>query len=532
MAVRTVSNTGGNWNATTTWVGGVVPSATLDTVAFTATSGQLTVNVASVCIGINFTNYVNTITFTALLTVNGPINLGTGGYTQAGGSGIQANATATHTSNGVVWSRLWAFAGVSQTYTLADNFNFTGSLNFNGVTSIIINGNTINTRNILSTTTAITSGTTNIVFNGTGTWSNTSTGAIRNNVTVNTASTLTLGANVYWNTGIFTHLSGNVDTTTNASTFNCQSGTIDAANVTWNNFYFSSTGANILVLLNTLNILRDFTVGGQGTITGAFDIYCGNNNVNNSSSGATNVTLNHSGIIYCSNNLTYSGATNTCRHSGTVYVGGSVAFNAPAIATQGPTNLYMVGNGTMSALSLSYPILSNIYFNTSGKIKITTALGLTVAGAKIINLIRGIIDASKCDLYLSGNVNHTLTNMHKIAWKSINLLGTTTVLTMNEFFSGKPDLKTVIASTVASNYTITFTDNFEKIGKFVTITNCTLSRPQQLLVITNSKKSSTNKGIRYINQSPNGIAKDNPSTQTQVTYNSNTSMLLSDPAMK
>jgi hypothetical protein len=57
MALRTVSNTGGNWNATTTWVGGVVPSATLDTVAFTATSGPLTVNVASTCININFTNY-------------------------------------------------------------------------------------------------------------------------------------------------------------------------------------------------------------------------------------------------------------------------------------------------------------------------------------------------------------------------------------------------------------------------------------------------------------------------------------------
>ena len=117
MAVRTVSNTGGNWNATTTWVGGVVPSTTLDTVAFTATSGQLTVNVASTCIGIDFTNYVNTRTFTALLTVNGPVNLGTGGYTQAGASGITAGATATHTSGGVTWSRLWAFAGLSQTHT-------------------------------------------------------------------------------------------------------------------------------------------------------------------------------------------------------------------------------------------------------------------------------------------------------------------------------------------------------------------------------------------------------------------------------
>lgn len=530
MAVKTVSNIGGNWTTAATWSPAGVP-ATIDTIVFTSTSGPLIVNVVSTCAGIDFTNYVNTVTFTSILTVAGPVNLGTGGYTQAGANGITVNATATHTSGGVTWTRPWTFTGASRIYTMSGIWTFTGALTFSGTTATTLNGSTINTANLTVTTTATISGTTNIVFNNSGTWSHTAVGVLRNNVTVNMASTLTLGANVYWNTGIFTHLSGNVDTTTNASTFNCQSGTIDAANVTWNNFYFSSTGANILVLLNTLNILRDFTVGGQGTITGAFDIYCGNNNVNNSSSGATNVTLNHSGIIYCSNNLTYSGATNTCRHSGTVYVGGSVAFNAPAISTQGPTNLYMVGDGTMSALSLSYPILSNIYFNTSGKIKITTALGLTVAGAKIINLIRGIIDASKCDLYLSGNVNHTLTNMHKIAWKSINLLGTTTVLTMNEFFSGKPDLKTVIASTVASNYTITFTDNFEKIAKFVTITNCTLSRPLQLLVITNSKKSSTNtRGIRYINQSPNGIPKGDPSISTQTTFLAGG--LLSDPNMR
>ena len=62
MAVRTVSILGGNWNAVTTWVGGVVPSATLDTVDFTALSGNLIVNVASTCIGIDFTNYVGTIT--------------------------------------------------------------------------------------------------------------------------------------------------------------------------------------------------------------------------------------------------------------------------------------------------------------------------------------------------------------------------------------------------------------------------------------------------------------------------------------
>ena len=184
MAVITVSILGGNWNATTTWVGGVIPSATLDTVAFTATSGNLTVNIASTCIGIDFTNYINTITFTSLLVINGPVNLGTGGYTQAGASGIQVGTTATLTSGGVIWSSLWTFAG-GGTFTLADNWNFTGTLNFSNTGGLNINDNTINTSNLTSTSASTVSGTTNIVFNGTGTWSNTSTGAVRNNITIN-----------------------------------------------------------------------------------------------------------------------------------------------------------------------------------------------------------------------------------------------------------------------------------------------------------------------------------------------------------
>ena len=68
MATRTVANGGGNYNVAATWVENAVPT-NADDVVFTATSGQLTVNVASQAKTINFTNYTNTITFTAQLTV-------------------------------------------------------------------------------------------------------------------------------------------------------------------------------------------------------------------------------------------------------------------------------------------------------------------------------------------------------------------------------------------------------------------------------------------------------------------------------
>jgi hypothetical protein len=70
MATRTISNAGGNYNATGTWVEGIVPTSADDVVA-TATSGQLTVNVSSAARSFDFTNYVNTVAVNASWTVSG-----------------------------------------------------------------------------------------------------------------------------------------------------------------------------------------------------------------------------------------------------------------------------------------------------------------------------------------------------------------------------------------------------------------------------------------------------------------------------
>jgi hypothetical protein len=123
MPLRTVSNTGGNWNATSTWVGGVVPIAG-DTVDFTATSGNLTVNTNTANLaGIDFTNYINTIYINSIIYVSGAINLGTGGYTQLGTNGLTIINTSTITSNGTVWSRTLTFSNATSTTTLSSFVN-------------------------------------------------------------------------------------------------------------------------------------------------------------------------------------------------------------------------------------------------------------------------------------------------------------------------------------------------------------------------------------------------------------------------
>lgn len=106
MAIRTISNTGGNWNATTTWVGGVVPAATDDIVA-TTTSGNLTINVTANCRTFDFTNYHGVLSMPAVFTATLP----------AGVSGAcKFSPTMTVTSSGTGSMVLRVLAG--QTLTL------------------------------------------------------------------------------------------------------------------------------------------------------------------------------------------------------------------------------------------------------------------------------------------------------------------------------------------------------------------------------------------------------------------------------
>jgi len=649
MAARTVSNTGGNWNDTAAWVGGVVPIAG-DTVDFTSTSGNLTVNVSTASLaGINFTNYVNTITFNNNINVNTSVNLGTGGYTQAGASGLVINGTTTITSNGVTWSRTLSFS--TGTQTLSDNLSVTGTVTFSS--TVTMNSNTFNIGGNLTITSGgagIISGTTNFVFNGTGTWNHTSSGQLRNNVTINTTGTLTLGANVYYNTGTLTYTTGTVDTTTNSSTLNINaSTTLDTNGITWNNFTVLGTNPTI-TLLSNVNITGtltfalssgtlNFTTGGNlfnatgnlSVVSGAInlpnDLYVVNatlgvttanptinlntiyisGNLTTTSSGdclgTTNVVLNgtgtwsnsSSGII--TNNLTIDtlgtitisgivryGARTLTHLSGNVITDDSTLFLGfnNAAGTQINTPYITWFNLTITGSTTTTTLLNNVYvsnvlsFNISGANSVngysiyTSSFNYinfgTLGGTTFIifngngtwrnntlrNIsLRTIIDCISLELigdpyfngssitYLKGKIksdngtlnfngNSTVNNFNKVVLNNV-LITAGVTLTMNEFFCGSPEVQTNVESTTTSNYTIAFTDNFEKITKFVNLTNCTLSKPQQLLMLTNTKKSSTNvRGIRYGNQSPNGIAKGKPSVTNTLTPGLG-SFLVSEP---
>ena len=473
MAVRTVSNTGGNWNATTAWVGGVVPIAN-DTVDFTALSGNLTVNVTTATLaGINFTNYVGTITFNANISVNTSVNLGTGGYTQAGGGtfGLAIGNTTTITSNGVSWNNSLSFTGNGVTYTLADNLNVTGNIVLAGTSSITFTGNILYIGgNLTVSSTATALGTTTFNFNGTGTWSYPSVGLIRNNITINTLGTLTISGNIYYNTGTLTYIAGTVVST--GSVLNIAlATTFNTSGMTWRDI---SITAGTQTLISDLN----------------------------------------SEVLRMANTST----VNVDTSGGNVYILESLIKSGTGIS-QGTASINLIGTGTWTHTAAGV-IRNNININTTGTLTIGTNVYYGVGTLKYFS---GKINAKNSTFNISASA--TLINCHKINFHNIRV-NQSSIVTMNEFFSGSPSLVTNITSN-GTNYTIAFQDGFEKIAKFVNISGCTLTRPLQLLVLTKSKRNSTNIGIRYINQSPNGIAKGDPSIQNQTTFGAGG--LLADP---
>jgi hypothetical protein len=275
MAANIFTNgAGGNtWGTAGNWSLGTIPTASDGHVAtFDATSPACTVNTsARFCNAINFTGYVNTITMTNSITVSGAITLGFGvGGTSSLSGNLIAATTATLTSSGSSWTGNMQF-NIAQTFTLADNWTVTGTVtigNFSGTTTINGVGITLNiSGNIDLKLNAVLVGTAKINMNGTGfirsdVFSNEQT--IDNEFIINSASgTITFncgnGARQPLRfRGIFTHLSGTVDTATNSSTVTF-GGTI-TQNITSNTIQWYNVNLGLPFGSGTMTLYSNFIV--------------------------------------------------------------------------------------------------------------------------------------------------------------------------------------------------------------------------------------------------------------------------------
>jgi hypothetical protein len=432
----------GNYNSTTNWSatsggasGASIPN-TADNVFFNALSGvgTATINVASNCRDLNLTGFTGTLAFTNALTVNGTIlNFGLGTYTITGASRLRLITTITITSNGTTYTGNIDI-GNTITVTLADNLTCSATFECSSGATSTMNGNTLNiSGNLLFSGALSLTGTTAIVFNGTGTWSHTSSGVLRNNVTINTAGTLTLGTNVYYNTGTLTYTAGTVITTGNTLNIGGNT-TLNTNGIIWDNITTTSTA--VITLGSNLTLTGTLTItGGTTSFTlGGFSLVSTNANLTMGTSGTFTMPANQT-----FKTLTITGA-NASINTNTLTITENLTINN---SVGGTTAIIYAGTGTWSHTSTG--VINNIFtINTVGTLTIS---GIVYKGSGIFTYTAGTIDdtlgtvaVQSLTLNVSGFtfrkllVNNTITlvsNLNAITFGTWGANNTTFVLAGN-----------------------------------------------------------------------------------------------------
>jgi len=370
-------NSNTNWSATSGGASGASVPVAADNVFFNALSGvgTATINGVSNCRDLNLTGFLGTLAFTsATLQVNGTImNFGLGTYTITGTQGLLLATAMTITNNGTIYTGNITFSG-AVTYTLADNMSVSGTVT--STNTNIINGNTLNIGgNFTHGHTSNITGTTIFNFNGTGTWSNTNTGALRNNTTINTAGTLTLGTNVYYNTGTLTYTAGTVITT--GSTLNIGAATtLNTNGITWNNI----TVTGIQTLGSNLTLTGTLTTGTSGTLSftlGGFNLISTNANL---TIGAATFTMPANQTF---KTLTVTGTGNL--NANTLTITENLTINN---TVSGTTVILYAGTGTWTAGNTNSIINNILTINTAGTLTIS---GIVYKGGGLFTYTAGTI---------------------------------------------------------------------------------------------------------------------------------------------
>jgi hypothetical protein len=517
----------------------------------TYTSGSVTSSAAN----LTFTNSTQTLALSGS-NINVPMTFA--GGTKTLSTNFDNNALVTisgaTTVNRVVSQSFNCSGGIAVNSTLAgtsvvtlkggtwSGTNTTGisaPLNIDG--NVTISGNVYygtGTLGYLSGT--VTGGTLNLVANCT---INTSTLAW-NNLTISSGTTYTLTSDLNINGLLSAAVGGGtaINRTTN-QVINCFGGFNIGNNFTGNATIVAKGGtliSNGFAAINgpALTIDGDVTISGAFTYGGGTMTYLsGSVNTQGTTLGAGSSTLNTKGIEW--NNVTIA---DTVTLSSDMVVNGLFTnlngsfvnkTNNEILYLRGGLNVanfWMRGNGTISLqggtwtqtairnVECNMIIDGNVTFGSNCAFQIGT---LTYKSGNIKGLPLNIV----------GSCN--IIDFHKCKSSIPNVIITTgATVTMNEFFTGTPTNPAVIsASTALGQYTVTFTDSFEKIGKNVVVSGCVPSRPLQLVLPYTTRTSAiktTNRGIRYTNQSPNSISRDskiNPEI-------SPIGLLVSDPNFK
>lgn len=398
MATRTISNAGGNWNSTSTWVEGIIPTASDDVVA-TSTSGPLSSNsVTNSCLSLDLTNYTFTLTITSALYVYGDITLGSSSSI-GGTTYLYIRANSNITSNGVTIPYLRFVGSDVVTINLIDDLHVGTQFYLTSGTSGAITTITINNNNIYCyggfyyEGFSRLFGTANLIMAGTGNFNgNNQFGEIYNPVIIDSPSgTITIIGEMNVATSL-TYISGTI--VMGSGTYLIIRGTgtktIDFSPVAvWTYIRLYSVTASLLTDLYTNDLLLDSPVLNSSSIS----VYRNFTSVN--SQGTTEIVIAGSGswssnasfyvlrndlTINTTGSFTITGSSNSAMN----YYDGKITYISGTVIQ--PTTLNIFGSTTFDTSGMTFNNLNirNGSMTLSSSLNATTmSLGVNSAGAQV-----------------------------------------------------------------------------------------------------------------------------------------------------
>lgn len=420
MAIRTISNTGGTYNSTSTWVEGIVPTAADDVVA-TGTSGNLTVvGVVGYCKSINLTGYTATLAINITLLVSGNITLSSS-MTITGTTYININANSSITSNGKAIPFL-AFSLNNVVITLVDNMYISNLLLFQSGANVQMNGNNVYcTKNVIHTGFCKVSGTTTIKLTGTGYFNGNGVfDTIYNPVVIDAGSgTITIiGAMAIGNSLIYV------------------SGTV----VKSGNIYLYLRGATAPMTVNFSPLItwENITISPTQTINILSDLYCND--------------LDLSRPVLTGNNII-------------------IYRSFFSLASSGTTKLIIAGTGTWITPDYYYTLENDLIINTTGTFTLATpttsylnySIGKItyISGTIVQNGVLNITGTASLNTSGMSFTNLNITSGTITLDSTLNVSNTLTLGSSgNVIFAGSSGFTTNILSVVPSTIrTITLKDS-------------------------------------------------------------------------
>lgn len=544
MANRYWVNGGtGNWSSTTNWSatsggasGASVPGSADDVFFDNLGNSNSSVNSNFIVLSVNVSSgYTSTLNITSNFTLTATVSITLGASMTIAGTGFlvlgrQTNASIT--SNGVVIPNFritHQSTGTPLIFTLNDVITCSGNLeigNGNNGQNCTINGNSINATGNISiagnnASLSRTNGTTVLNINGTGNQTLLSnSGVLHLDTNINKASgTLTIGSVSFplfrfGGNKTLTYITGAVSVFTNTFLDIYESAILNTAGISWENVRPQTSGT--ITFTSAFTLVKDWDNSATQVLSGAGFF---------TNIGGTLIGRGVSNSLTLCNDLTCNGYTQlnstalngfAINNTGSLTVGGNLT---------GTAVMNLTGTGTLSGAGA---IFSNLVINTPGTITLSGTINYRDSTFRHTS---GTIVAKRSTFVFIASA--TMLGAGRMNLDNVQIAGGGTI-TMDEFFSGTPQIPTKVVSTTTANYTINFTDGFEKLAKNVRVSRCTIGKRGQLLLLSKGGFGVNNLGIRYYNQLPNGV-----STDTQRFVNNNlagmpplraVNMLVGDPA--